>query len=77
MTLCRTCGTCKHWKADGVPAWAADMALAFCSLKNTRAVTLANWNHCTSFAPAQPDEVAKRVRWMARRGVVPRVVEAS
>lgn len=66
-----TCLTCAHWEASGVPAYAADMGMAFCLMKQTRAVTLAHWRSCPQWQQAKPAAIDQRTAWLKRRGVDP------
>lgn len=64
-----TCLTCRNWTSQGVPAWAGELGHALCSLKQTRAITLAHWAACDLWAAVGPADVDKRVVWLQKRGV--------
>lgn len=64
-----TCLTCRNWTSQGVPAWAGELGHALCSLKQTRAITLAHWAACDRWAAVGPADVDKRIVWLQRRGV--------
>jgi hypothetical protein len=64
------CLNCRNWQAAGTPGWAAAQGYVCCQVKRTKAVTLSYWAACGHWSPVAADEVEKRVRWLARRGVV-------
>lgn len=49
--------------------WAGELGHALCSLKQTRAITLAHWAACDRWAAVGPADVDKRVVWLQKRGV--------